>query len=105
MILDYWPQTDLLSPLLFTARCLYPILTVVLDDAITLSIISVLRVASKGALRLLVLRLVCLRKCGRFYEPEQCDQPEPWALRVDCSVGRSCLYAPDNSHPSRYNKG
>jgi hypothetical protein len=40
---------------------------------------------SSGASRLLgqglvlVLRLVCLRKCGRFHEPEpkQRDQPEP----------------------------
>jgi hypothetical protein len=37
----------------------------------------------------LVLRLVCLRKCGRFHEPEpkQRDQPEPWARAVGYSVG------------------
>jgi hypothetical protein len=47
----------------------------------------------KGAstLLILVLRLVCLRKCGRFHEPEpkQRDQPEPCARAVRCSVGRA----------------
>jgi hypothetical protein len=38
---------------------------------------------------MLVLRLVCLGKCGRFYEPEQRDKPEPCARAVRYSVGRA----------------
>jgi hypothetical protein len=39
----------------------------------------------------LMIRLVCLRKCGRFHEPEpkQRDQPEPCARAVRYSVGRA----------------
>jgi hypothetical protein len=39
----------------------------------------------------LVIRLVCLRKCGRFHEPEpkHRDQPELRAGRVRYSVGRA----------------
>jgi hypothetical protein len=40
---------------------------------------------------LLEVRLACLRKCGRFHEPEpkQWDQPEPWAREFHYSVGRA----------------
>jgi hypothetical protein len=47
----------------------------------------------KGASRLIVLmlRLVSLRKCGQFHEPEpkQRDQPEPCAPAVRYSGGRT----------------
>jgi hypothetical protein len=57
----------------------------------------------KGASRLLALvfRLVCLRECGRFHEPEhkQRGQPVPWARWVRYSVGRaSCLCIVGNCH-------
>jgi hypothetical protein len=49
----------------------------------------------KGASTLLgyelvfVLRLMCIRKCGRFHEPKQRDQLEPCARAVRYSVGRA----------------
>jgi hypothetical protein len=39
----------------------------------------------------LALRLVCLRECGRFHVPgtKQCEQSQPCAREVRCSVGRA----------------
>jgi hypothetical protein len=59
----------------------------------------------KDASRLLVLRLVCLCKCGRFHEPEpkQRDQLEPCARAVRYSVGTvsiHCRYTPATVTPS-----
>jgi hypothetical protein len=41
----------------------------------------------------LLLRLVCLRKCGRFHEPEPSyrDQLEPCARAVRYSIGRAAV--------------
>jgi hypothetical protein len=58
------------------------------------NVMELIRVAwTKGAptLLMLVLRLVCLRKCARLHEPEpkQREKPKPCARAVRYSVGRA----------------